>query len=154
MTQVYFYILGGQNITDQWLFACRLTQKAVRKGNNILLQVDNEQQAKELSDLLWCHHPEAFIPHSLSGSSQADPDNSPGQVCINWHTDPEHQDFPAHQHDVLINLSGKIPDFFGRFYRFIEVVVQHDDVLDYTRKHYKFLKDRGYPITHEDMRLR
>jgi len=150
MTQVDFYVLGGQQLHDQWLFACRLTEKAVRKGNQVLLQVDNAEQGQQLSDLLWCHRPDAFVPHTVSDGSAT----TSAAVAISWHQDPQHPQFPSHQHDVLINLSNAMPDFFSRFHRLIEVVVQHDDVLDYTRKHYKFLKDRGYPVTHTDMRLR
>ncbi|MFC3680202.1 DNA polymerase III subunit chi [Bacterioplanoides pacificum] len=145
MTQVDFYVLGGQQINDQWLFACRLSEKAARQGKQILLQVDDAQQAQQLSELLWCHREGAFVPHALSNDNQAPADVD---ISIGWSTDP------GHQHDVLINLSSKLPDFFSRFHRLVEVVVQHDRVLDYTRNHYKFLKDRGYPVTHTDMRLR
>jgi len=46
-----------------------------------------------------------------------------------------------------------LPDFFGRFSRLIEVVVQDDAILQYTREHYRFLSNRGYAIDHQDMRL-
>ena len=145
MTDVGFYILAGQQQQDQWQFACRLTEKASRQGNQVLIQLDSEQQAKAFSELLWCYRDDAFVPHALLNDPQA-PANC--QVSIGWQTDA------GHQHDVLINLSHQLPDFFSRFHRLVEVVVQQDDVLNYTRKHYKYLQDRGYPITHTDMRMR
>lgn len=147
MTRVDFYVLGGQSRDDQWLFACRLIEKAARQGNQILVQVDNQAAATEFDQLLWTFRPDAFVPHAIFGQA-GDTDGQNCQVNIGWHDDP------FHQHDVLINLSEKLPDFFSRFHRLIEVVVQQDDVLNYTRSHYKFMKDRGYPITHTDMRMR
>jgi len=146
MTDVGFYILGGQTQQDQWQFACRLAEKAARQGNQLLIQLDNELNAKAFSDMLWSFRPDAFVPHALLNDPQA-PENC--QVSIGWNSHDG-----GHQHDVLINLSQNLPDFFGRFHRLIEIVVQQDDVLNYTRKHYKHLQDRGYPITHTDMRMR
>ena len=145
MTRVDFYVLAGQQQQDQWLFACRLAEKAARQGNQILIQLDNQQQAQAFSELLWCFREDAFVPHALLNDPQAPADC---HISLGWQQDPKHQ------HDVLINISQNLPDFFSRFHRLIEVVVQQDDVLDYTRKHYKYLQDRGYPITHTDMRMR
>jgi DNA polymerase-3 subunit chi len=95
--------------------------------------------------MLWQFREDAFVPHALLNAEDA-PADCP--VSIGWH--PE----PGHHHDVIINLSPELPAFFSRFERLVEVVVQNDDVLDYTRQHFRFLKDRGYPIEHKDMRMR
>lgn len=145
MTQVDFYILAAQTHEERALFACRLAEKAFSRGNRILIQTDDEQSARELDDLLWSFRAESFIPHALLSADDA-PSDCP--VSIGWHPDP------GHHHDVILNLSATLPPFFGRFQRFITVVVQQDRVLDYTRNHYRFLKDRGYPVTSYDMRLR
>ncbi len=145
MTHIDFYVLPKQTQRDQWLFACRLLEKALEKQNQVLVLTDNEQQARELDELIWVFRPDAFVPHALLNAADA-PANCP--VSIGW------EDNPGHHHDVLINLSSRIPAFFSRFQRYVGVVVQHDHVLDYTRSHYKFLKDRGYPVNTVDMRLR
>lgn len=145
MTDVGFYILAGQTSDEQWRFACRLVEKACQRGNQVLVQLNNEQEARAFSDVLWCFRPDAFVPHALLHDQSAP---SECQIHIGWHTEP------GKHHDVIINLSQTLPDFFSRFHRLIEIVVQQDDVLNYTRKHYKFLQDRGYPITHTDMRMR
>lgn len=146
MTQVDFYVLAGQTRREQWLFACRLLEKALEKNNQVLLLTDNEQHAQKLDEMIWTYRPDAFIPHALLGATDA-PANCP--VSIGWQ-----QDNPGHHHDLIINLSQHLPPFFSRFERYVSVVVQHDLVLDYTRNHYKFLKDRGYPVNTVDMRLR
>lgn len=145
MTSVDFYVLASQTPQDQWHFACRLLEKAVEKNNSVLLFANDEQHARQLDELIWTFRPDAFIPHALLDAADA-PANCP--VSITW------QDNPGHHHDVMINLSHNIPAFFSRFRRYVSIVVQHDQVLDYTRHHYKFLKDRGYPVNTIDMRLR
>ncbi|MCA6065336.1 DNA polymerase III subunit chi [Thalassolituus marinus] len=145
MTQVDFYILAAQTLEERALFACRLAEKAFSRGNRVLIQTDTEASARALDDLLWTFRDDAFIPHALLNASDA-PAECP--VSISWHDDP------GHHHDVIVNLSSGLPSFVGRFRRFVSIVVQHDQVLDYTRNHYKYLKDRGYPINNHDMRLR
>ena len=150
MTEVDFYILGEQTVPEAWHFACRLTQQVAQERKmNVLLQVDDQQDAKMLDDMLWTFQPEAFVPHALLENSASQTQVADcAQVHIGW----QHQ--PGEHFDLLINLSRQIPPFFAQFDRMVEVVVQHDDVLNYTRKHYRFLKDRGYPIRNRDQRLR
>ena len=144
MTRADFYILGGQADHDQWFFACRLVEQIQQKGHKILLQVDNEQKARELDDMLWQFRADAFVPHALLTAKDA-PVDCP--VSIGWVQEP------GHHHDVIINLSAELPAFFSRFERLVEIVVQKDDILAQTRQHFRFLKDRGYPVTHNDMRM-
>jgi len=144
MTRADFYILGGQENHDQWFFACRLVEQIHQKGHTVLLQVDDEHKARELDDMLWQFRPDAFVPHALLTAKDA-PVDCP--VSIGWTEEP------GHHHDVIINLSQTLPAFFSRFERLVEIVVQKDDVLASTRQHFRFLKDRGYPVTHNDMRM-
>lgn len=145
MTQADFYILAGQQRQDQWLFACRLAEQLQRKGRHVLLQVDDEQTAIELDQYLWTFREDAFVPHACLNSAEAPVDCA---VSISWHDDPQHH------HDVLISLGGSLPPFFARFKRLVEVVIQEDRVLEKTREHYRFLKDRGYPLNNKDMRMK
>jgi DNA polymerase-3 subunit chi len=144
MTQADFYVLGKQAQHDQWYFACRLVEQIQQKGHQVLLQVSNEEEAKALDDMLWQFRPDAFVPHALLNAKDA-PVDCP--VSIGWHQEP------GHHHDVIIILTPELPAFYGRFQRLVEVVVQNDDVLEYTRQHFRFLKDRGYPIDHKHMRM-
>ncbi|MEK9765703.1 MAG: DNA polymerase III subunit chi, partial [Thalassolituus sp.] len=114
------------------------------KGDTVLLQVSNEAEGKALDDMLWAFRADAFVPHALLSAKDA-PVDCP--VSIGWHTEP------GHHHDVIINLCQELPPFFSRFERLVEIVVQNDTVLDYTRQHFRYLKDRGYPVTHNDMRM-
>lgn len=144
MTHAHFYILPDDDTQSQWHFACRLISQALlRQGCDVLVQVDSKEQAQELDELLWTFQPQAFVPHTLLHPNQPI-EAAPVHIC--WHNDPG----PHHQ--LLVNLSSRLPGFVGRFERLSEVVVQQEDVLHYTREHYKYLRDRGYPITDHDMR--
>ena len=144
MTRADFYVLAGQAQHDQWHFACRLVEQVSQKGHRVLMQVGNEAEAKALDEMLWEFRPDAFVPHALLSAKDA-PVDCP--VSIGWHQEP------GHHHDVIINLCQELPPFFSRFERLVEIVVQNDTVLDYTRQHFRYLKDRGYPVTHNDMRM-
>jgi DNA polymerase-3 subunit chi len=64
-----------------------------------------------------------------------------------------HQAEPGHQ-DILVNLSGEVPDFFSRFSRVAEVVPLDDTKRDSARVNYKFYKDRGYPLAYHAMKAK
>ena len=59
---------------------------------------------------------------------------------------------PGDHQDVLINLCEEIPDFFSRFERCMEIVIQQPVVLENTRKHFAFYRERGYPLNTHDLR--
>ena len=61
-------------------------------------------------------------------------------IALIWGKDNEHY------HDILINLSQKIPEGFSRYRRAFEIVVQEDDCLKITRSHFQFYRERGYPL--------
>lgn len=140
MTIIDFYILGHIDQQARFHFACRLSEKAYNEGHQVYVHVESEAQAKQLNDLMWQYKPDAFLPHNLVTEEQTAP------VQIGW------QDHPTNHMDVMINLSSPQPNFFSRFARVLEVVIQDETVLEQTRKHFKFYKDRGYEVTHRDLR--
>jgi DNA polymerase-3 subunit chi len=140
MTRIDFYVLKDDSTEARLLFVCRLVDKAVRQGNRVFINVADWAVAELLDDLLWSFRPESFIPHALANSDEA------GDVPVVLSAGVDRVD----HHDLLINLASDIPAFFSRFQRLAEVVVQLDPVLESTRQHYGFFKERGYPIeTHK-----
>ena len=138
MTQVDFYVLPDESPFQRMHYACRLTAKALRSGHQVYLHTENEAMAKQVDDLLWSYEPSGFIPHSLA---TADSDET---VIIGW------QNCPGQHNDLLINLSNQIPEFFSRFQRVSEIVVQETQCRNASRENFKFYRDRGYPLqTHK-----
>ena len=150
MTRISFYILGStlsaplsaeqtsEQLESRLEFVCRLTEKAMRAGNNIFIAVNDETQAEQLDQLLWSFRPESFIPHGTAHESKATPQSS-SQVSIS-----HLPDYGEH-HDLIINLRQAVPEHFSQFQRLAEVVCQQQDTLTETREHFTFYKQRGYP---------
>lgn len=135
MTQVDFHILQDASVEARWLYVCRFIEKVERLGHSILVVVDTLEEAQELDDLLWSFKPESFIAHQIIGGDEK------AKVEITYTANA------GEHHDVLINLSSQIPEYFSRFARVAEIVIQEPKILENTREHYKFYKQRGYPIT-------
>lgn len=134
MTQVDFYVLQQDNLMARLHFACRLTEKALARDHHIVIAVNDETQARTLSDYLWSFKPESFLPHQL----QTEEGSSP--IIVMWDSDNNQY------HDILINLQVDIPSDFSQFQRVMEVVVQENECLKTTRDHFQFYRDRGYPL--------
>jgi DNA polymerase III subunit chi len=140
MTHIDFHILQDTSVEARWLYTCRFIEKVERLGHSILIVVDTQEQAHELDDLLWSFKPESFIAHQIIGGDEEAKVEITFPVAAGLAEAGEH-------HDVLINLSSQIPDYFSRFARLAEIVIQEPKILENTREHYRFYKQRGYPIT-------
>ncbi len=132
MTRIDFYQLE----TDEapLIFTCRLIEKAYRAGNQIYVHTTSSKQSGELDDLLWSFREDRFIPHAIEGET--------GKSPIKIGNDHE----PVDHQDVLINLSGEVPDFFSRFERVAEIVPLNESSRDSARNNYRFYKERGYDL--------
>ncbi len=138
MTRIDFYILQDVDLSAMRRFACRLVTKAVGSGQRAYLHTVDESAAKELDELLWCYPDNRMIPHGIVG----EPETNGAPVVIGY-------DDTAEWDGLLINLAREIPVFFGRFDRVAEIVVE--DTKATGRDHYKFYRDRGYPLFHHEL---
>src|SRR5690606_5350796 len=143
MTHIDFYILSDDASAARWHFACRLIDKVTRLGHRVLVTLDDPAEAQEFDELLWTFKPESFIPHACLPCDRLE------QVEI---TTDLQSEIPLHNHhNVLLNLSSRVPAYFSRFERLSEVVIQQPEVLNNTREHYSFYRERGYPIQHRNL---
>lgn len=140
MTRVDFYILGGAANRDRLAVACRLADKAYRNGRRVYLHTASEDDALALDELLWTFQAGSFVPHTRYPSE----DDPAPPVLIG------HQDEPAVEPDVLINLSDTLPRFFARFDRVLEIVGTEERTRQQARERFRFYRERGYPLdSHE-----
>lgn len=137
-TQIDFYLLGGSDIAQRALFACRLTEKAFKLGHRVHLHMEDESAATELDALLWSFQPTAFVPHTLGS-------DTPSDVVVDWRA-------PAGDGDLLINLTLTVPTFFTRFKRVAEIVVDSDALQRPLRSNFRVYRDRGLTPTTHDLR--
>ena len=136
MTRIDFYILQDVELDAMQRFACRLATKAVFNGNDVYVHATDDNHARGMDELLWQYPDQRFVPHALAGEAIRVP------IQIGWQE-------PADQDDVLINVSGGVPGFFGRFDRVAEIVVRSE--REAGRARYKFYRDRGFPLFHHEL---
>ncbi|MFV2089374.1 MAG: DNA polymerase III subunit chi [Pseudomonadales bacterium] len=138
MTRVDFYVLQDVAISALYRFACRLASKAVRAGHQVIMHTKDEQSASEVDELLWHYPDRRFLPHC----TQSDGASTVAPIVVTWCEPPRYD-------GVLVNLTRTVPEFFGRFDRVAEIVVQ--DTREEGRDRYKFYRDRGFPLYHHEL---
>lgn len=143
MTRVDFYILPDETAEDRQAFACKLIQKTSKMGHRIYIHCDSEADAHAMDKLLWSFQETSFIPHRLLQSEDNDNDSL---IDIGF------GESPGNHHDLLINLTQSVPNFFSRFERVAEIVVQAPEVLTATRDSYRFYANKNYPLHRHDLR--
>lgn len=136
MTLVQFYTMIDEDPASRWRLAGKLVEKANLLGHATFIQVKDAQDAESLSQALWAFKPESFLAHGFYSKDQQE------RVQIGWGS--EH----GEHHDILLQLSDTIPDFFSRFNKVIEMSCQHPELLNTSRMHYRYYQDRGYKIKH------
>jgi len=137
MTQVDFYILKDTQPQACSLFTCKLTEKAYKKGHQVFINTQSDQQLKQLDDLLWTFRDGSFLPHAVYTGAAADAQ----PILLGNAAAPETAS------DVLVNLSNDIPSFFSRFSRVAELVGGDEVQRATARERYRFYKDRGYTLS-------
>lgn len=137
MTRIDFLAVDDASPEARLLLACRLAQRALRGGHQVLITCADAAQQQSLDTLLWQFEPESFVPH---GTDLKD-EQTPVQLTTG-------DDCGAH-HDVLINLQSPAPGFFSRFERLFEVICQDPAVLASTRENWAYYKSRGYPLDYK-----
>ncbi len=141
MTRIDFYILADSGDSARNHYVCRLVDKAYRLGRRIYIHTESQVQTRQLDDLLWTFRQGSFLPHEVHpGADPADPP----PILLG------HEGEPDGECDVLVNLATDVPLFFSRFQRVAEIVDGDPQRRRASRAHFKFFRDRGYPIeTHE-----
>ncbi len=137
MTHIGFYKIAG-DAQAALRFACQLTEKAFKQQMTVLIHTVGETQSEQLSHLLWSFSPVSFLPHGLEASPISG-------IAIS------HENEPGDHHGFLINLTNRVPGWFSRFERAAEIVYDEHQVIENKREHFKFYKDRGYPIQYHDL---
>ncbi len=136
MKKIDFYLLTASSKQELYLFACKLINMAYQKGHQIFIYCQNEEEALEIDELLWSFDETSFIPHNLQGEG---PRSKPpiqigfGQDCHGFH-------------DILINLTDHVPDFFQQFGRICEIVMDEEGHKQHKRNNFRFYKENNYQI--------
>jgi len=148
VTQVDFYILPETSDDSRLTFACRLAGKAVQRELSVFVLAESEPDARRLDELLWTFAQNSFIPHRFAWASAATPVAEP--VIIGCKSRAEDGENETHDWDLMINLTGEVPDEFGRYERLAEVLDADPARREHGRERYRYYRDRGYELkTHQ-----
>lgn len=147
MTKIDFYILPADSLEQRHLFACRLIEKAYKLGHPIYIHSEDQAKAQQFDQLLWSWRSSSFLPHHIVDQATADKDPPASNIHIGFGDNPA-----TTLNGLLINLSNSVPDFFSRFERLAEIVVQTPAVTEASRANYRFYRHRGYQLENHDLR--
>jgi DNA polymerase-3 subunit chi len=146
VTQVDFYILPETSEEARLTFACRLAGKAVQRELGVFVLAQSETDARKLDELLWTFAQNSFIPHRFAWDAEKTPVTEPVIIgCTSRKVDND-----THDWDLMINLTGEVPDEFGRYERLAEVLDADPARREHGRERYRYYRDRGYELkTHQ-----
>ncbi|KTC82510.1 DNA polymerase III subunit chi [Legionella sp. PATHC035] len=138
--RVDFYLLTSDQNHARWLVACRLLEKAYAKGHKVYVLCNNKQDAELLDELLWTFKEDSFIPHNLQGEGP----EPPPPIQIGYEREPRGFN------DILLNLSSHVPDFYPKFKRIMEIVINAEADKEQSRTHYRDYRAKGCELhTHQ-----
>ena len=138
MARVDFYIIEKEDEKSQYIFACKIAEKAWRLGNRIHIHTMSQKNAEEIDELLWSFKGNSFLPH------QVVEDNTCTPISIGYGP----KIFKSK--DLLINLCDQIPAFASSFPRIVELVISEAKSKQKSRERYKIYKAQGHKLgTHK-----
>ncbi len=132
MPRADFYIVAESSIP--YRFVCRIAETARKEGCDIYIHAASREAAATIDDLLWTFRDISFLPHAPVDAADA-AEHSP--IVIGWEGE---QPQPR---QVLINLSGAVPEHVENYERIIEIVPSDPDQRNQARRRYKDYRARG-----------
>lgn len=142
----WFHILPDTTAQARYHYAARLTEKARSEGDRVCLYCEDDEQAREMDDMLWAFRPDAFIPHEVIAGNDQECASDVGILLC----DPA----PADWQTVIV-LGNRLPSEADRFARLALVAHSDPAVLQQARRHYRELQAFGItPQVHDRRRQR
>ena len=142
-TQVDFYILQDQSERSIWQFCCRLTEKAWRLGNKVQVRTNNEEETRQLDDLMWTYSDESFLPHARQ-DEKTDAADIPAPIILGH----EANNTPC---DLLINLASSSPEQLEQYPRIAEILNENETIKQLGRERYSKYKQNGCAVQHHQI---
>ena len=170
--QASFYVLSAHKTPDDGAvldFVCRLIQTVLKKSEQSLVVVDNDNtRLSILDEQLWLFEPTSFIPHQLSvthahttkdaDSSHATADNiNKTSVSTHQATDQDilspvllTDTFPKRFDGIILNLSPTAVPLSDKLApeRILEIITPESNSQQYGRDKYKRYRDLGLTLNH------
>ena len=114
--------------------ACRLAEKAFAQSHRVLMLTADDDEARQLDDLLWTFRDRSFVPHELAAPGK------PSQARVLIGTPESAAGTSA---DILINVSDRMPEDPTRFTRIAEALDGEPARRKAGRQRYTAYRERG-----------
>lgn len=142
MTEVYFYVLKPTCPKNLYQFACQLIEKIYVQQRRVYVYASNDEEVSSLNQMLWTFRSGSFIPHGIL--AEADAALTPVLLGSGQHCDAAH--------DILLNLSPTVPEFFNLYQRVTEIVDHNPERQQESRQRFRRYRELGCTLkTHEIM---
>ena len=132
---VTFYVVDEPSSMARLRVACRITEKAFRAGQNVLIWHTDAAELATLDELLWTFGDDCnFVPHERV---------VPGATCeapVLLTTGAA----PDAGIDVLINLAAEVPEVASRATRIVEIIDGDSGRREAGRSRFKAYRERGW----------
>ena len=143
--RVDFYHLQSDSVQQLRLFGCRLADKAWQLGHTVLIYTTDEQESRQLDELLWSFRDDSFVPHGLASETQQD---IPAVLI-------SHQLPVQTNRDLLINISTRLPAENETAElgceRIAEIINQDANVKQQGRSRYSYYDKNKYTLEYHEI---
>ena len=129
--RVDFYVLKSSTAKQRWMFACRLTEKAYLRDLRVVVASATVADTAALDELLWSFNEQSFVPHEIR--EQVPDGAAPVQLTADLHS--------VGKADLLVNLTGSLPDGWERFERVAEIIDADDERRRLGRQRFKAYRE-------------
>jgi len=141
MPEASFYILPSHSLSDRFLFACKLIEKAYRSGQFCYVYTDSLQQSQQIDNQLWTFRENSFIPHQLYDETNHKTPDYEKTVLIGTQAAPENWQ------KLIFNLSSKYPDDLTKTDRVLEILDNNEELKQAGRQRFRQYKQNGFDIS-------
>jgi len=140
MPEASFYILKTDSLSERFIFACKLIEKAYRCGEFCYVYTDSAQQSQQLDDQLWTFRENSFIPHQQYDEFNKAPENEQTVLIGN-------KAAPENWQKLIFNLSSRYPDDLTKTERVLEILDNNETLKQAGRQRYRQYQQDGFKIT-------
>lgn len=144
MKRADLYLLSTPSMSEQIDFCCRLCEKAVDDFQRIHIQTEQSVHNEALDTALWTFKAESFLPHALGQEKHI-----LAPIVIDSENLQSHFFLDS---NLLILLSGTLPDNAEKFDRLCIVVRNHEPEIQQARQLYKQLAKQKIEVHIHDRR--
>jgi len=132
---IEFHVLSEDRPGAELRYACALAEQAALQGRRVYLQTTDPGETQRMDDLLWTYSDRSFLPHEVHAG--APPAHERVMVMLG------EAPAPATHRELLINLSGAVPERPEAYERIVEIVPADQQRKHAARDRYRQYRERG-----------